>query len=129
MCWPCSLVTVSPRPRSETYRFLEDILIANGVSSVGALRELLNVADIELLLKVMRYRFHPGQIRIIDDLLLKKFGQAHIEATAARDAQPPQSKRRRQLKRKLDLMQQAHIAESGVETAAGSELGGVDSEA
>ncbi len=113
-----------PRPRSETYRFLEDILIANGVSSVGALRELLNVADIELLLKVVRYRFNPGQIRIIDDLLLRKFGRAHIDATAPKDAQPPQTKRRRQLKRKLELMQQAHIvdpatgygAEGAVET-------------
>lgn len=100
-----------PRPRSETYRFLEDILIANGVTSVGALRELLNVGDIELLIKVMRYRFHPGQIRIIDDLLLKKFGKDHIEATAPKDAQPSQTKRRRQLKRKLELMQQSHIAD------------------
>ncbi len=112
-----------PRPRSENYRFLEDILIANGVSSVGALRELLNVTDVELLLKVMRYRFHPGQIRIIDDLLLRKFGQAHIDATATKDAQPPQTKRRRQLKRKLDLMQQAHIAEYGGGTGSGTSNG------
>ena len=100
-----------PRPRSETYRFLEEILTVHGVTSVGALRELLDVTDIELLLKVMRYRFHPGQTRIIDDLLLKKFGQAHIDATAPKDAQPPQTKRRRQMKRKLEMMQQAHIAE------------------
>src|SRR5699024_10081986 len=98
-------------PRSETYRFLEEILTVHGVTSVGALRELLDVTDIELLLKIMRYRFHPGQTRIIDDLLLKKFGQAHIDATAPKDAQPPQTKRRGQMKRKLEMMQQAHIAE------------------
>lgn len=100
-----------PRPRSETYRFLEEILTVHGITSVGALRELLDVTDIELLLKIMRYRFHPGQTRILDDLLLKKFGQAHIDATAPKDAQPPQTKRRRQMKRKLELMQQAHITE------------------
>ncbi len=109
-----------PRPRSENYRFLEDILTANGVTSVASLRELLNVTDIEVLLKVMRYRFHPGQIRIIDDLLLKRFGQAHIDATVSTDSQPNNSKRRRQLKRKLELMQQAHIAEVSAETPGGS---------
>ena len=30
----------------------------------------------------MHYRFRPGQVRLIDDLLLNKFGPQHIEATA-----------------------------------------------
>ncbi|WP_080794487.1 GTP pyrophosphokinase [Corynebacterium pacaense] len=98
-----------PRPRSENYRFLEDILHANGINTVASLRDLLNAADIEVLLKVMRYRFHPGQIRIIDDLLLKKFGGAHISATVGQDSQSLDVKRHRQLKRKLEQMQAAHI--------------------
>ncbi|ALC06298.1 hypothetical protein CDES_09550 [Corynebacterium deserti GIMN1.010] len=98
-----------PRPRSTNYRFLEDILAANSITSVAQLRELLNPADIEVLMKVLEYRFHPGQIRIIDDLLLKRFGQAHIDATVSTDSQPHNAKRHRQLKRKLELMNQAHI--------------------
>lgn len=100
-----------PRPRSTNYRFLEDILLANSISSVAQLRDLLDPTDIEVLLKVMNYRFHPGQIRIIDDLLLKRFGQAHIDATVATDSQPLNAKRGRQLKRKLELMTQAHLVE------------------
>lgn len=100
-----------PRPRSTNYRFLEDILVANSITSVVQLRELLNPTDIEVLLKVMNYRFHPGQIRIIDDLLLKRFGQSHIDATVATDSQPLNAKRHRQLKRKLELMTQAHLVE------------------
>lgn len=101
-----------PRPRSTNYRFLEDILTANSITSVEQLRNLLNPTDIEVLLKVMNYRFHPGQIRIIDDLLLKKFGQAHIDSTVSTDSKPNDAKRRRQLKHKLELMAQAHIAEA-----------------
>ena len=29
----------------------------------------------------MKYRFRPGQVRLIDDLLLNRFGKDHIEAT------------------------------------------------
>lgn len=100
-----------PRPRSTNYRFLADILGANAVTSVAQLRELLDPTDIEVLLKVMDYRFHPGQIRIIDDLLLKRFGQAHIDATASAESPAPDPKRRRQLLRKLEIMQQAHLLE------------------
>lgn len=106
-----------PRPRSTNYRFLEDILVANSITSVGQLRELLNPTDIEVLLKVINYRFHPGQIRIIDDLLLKKFGQSHIDATVSTDSQPLNAKRRRQLKRKLELMTQSHITDSPASSA------------
>ena len=30
----------------------------------------------------MKYRFRPGQVRLIDDLLLNRFGESHIDATA-----------------------------------------------
>jgi hypothetical protein len=29
----------------------------------------------------MGYRFLPGQVRVVDDLLLKTFGEPYIEAT------------------------------------------------
>ena len=29
----------------------------------------------------MRYRFRPGQVRLVDDLLLNRFGEQHITET------------------------------------------------
>ncbi|HLR48573.1 MAG TPA: GTP pyrophosphokinase family protein, partial [Corynebacterium sp.] len=43
---------------------------------------LLNEHDIQTVHDAMKYRFRPGQVRLIDDLLLNRFGKEHIEATA-----------------------------------------------
>lgn len=72
-----------PRSRSETYRWLDELLELDGISSVGQLGQLLNDADIDTVRAAMRYRFNPGQVRLIDDLLLYNFGEDHIERTGA----------------------------------------------
>ncbi|WJZ03109.1 GTP pyrophosphokinase [Corynebacterium freiburgense] len=69
------------RSKSESYRWLEEILSANGISTVTQLKELLNEKDIALVEKAMKYRFKPGHVRIIDDLLLRRFGKLHIART------------------------------------------------
>ncbi|MDO4685125.1 MAG: GTP pyrophosphokinase family protein [Corynebacterium sp.] len=69
------------RSKSESYRWLEEILSANGIHTVAQLRELLSEADIAAVENAMKYRFQPGHVRIIDDLLLRRFGKQHIERT------------------------------------------------
>ncbi|AWB81600.1 GTP pyrophosphokinase [Corynebacterium yudongzhengii] len=70
-----------PRSRSEHYRWLEELLLANGINTVAELSELLNDSDISKVFRSMRYRFLPGQVRLIDDLLLLRFREEHIERT------------------------------------------------
>lgn len=70
-----------PRARSEHYRWLEELLTSNDVTTVADLEDLLADVDIEAVMSAMEYRFHPGQVRLIDDLLLRKFGDEHIRRT------------------------------------------------
>lgn len=70
-----------PRSRSEHYRWLEELLINNGITTVTGLAGLLSVKDIEKITDAMHYRFPPGQVRLIDDLLLQRFGEKHVERT------------------------------------------------
>ena len=70
-----------PRSRSEHYRWLAELLELSGITTMGQLKELLNVTDITRVNEAMRYRFQPSQVRLIDDLLLNRFGQAYIDAT------------------------------------------------
>lgn len=71
-----------PRSRSEHYRFLAELLENNGINRLSQLKELLDEDAIAHVHDAMRYRFRPGQVRLIDDLLLNKFGPQHIEATS-----------------------------------------------
>ena len=71
-----------PRSRSEHYRWLADLLETNGITTMGQLENLLNEHDIQTVHDAMKYRFRPGQVRLIDDLLLNRFGESHIDATA-----------------------------------------------
>ncbi|MCQ9330617.1 MULTISPECIES: GTP pyrophosphokinase family protein [Corynebacterium] len=71
-----------PRSRSEHIRFLAELLEANNIDTLAKLEALLNERDIIRVREAMRYRYKPGQVRLIDDLLLLHFGKEHIEATA-----------------------------------------------
>lgn len=96
-----------PRSRSENYRFLMEILAADGVTTVAELDSLLDDVDIEAVRGAMRYRFHPGQIRLIDDLLLRRYGQDHIDRTGKIGQRP--TSRPSHLSRRLKLMRAARI--------------------
>ncbi|AGF72855.1 GTP pyrophosphokinase [Corynebacterium halotolerans] len=98
-----------PRSRSEHYRWLEELLMANGITTVAELDELLNDADIDAVHAAINYRFRPGQVRLIDDLLLRRFGQAHIDRTGATGTRAGQRPQR--LSSRLRLMRDAHITE------------------
>jgi ppGpp synthetase/RelA/SpoT-type nucleotidyltranferase len=96
-----------PGSRSENYRFLMEILAADGITTVAELNVLLDDADIEAVRGAMRYRFHPGQIRLIDDLLLRRYGQAHVDRTGKIGLRP--QLRPAQLARRLEMMRTARI--------------------
>lgn len=96
-----------PGSRSENYRWLERLLNANGITTVAELEKLLNPNDIEAVHQAVQYRFHPGQIRLIDDLLLRRFGQEHINRTGSTGSRP--SQRPHQLAGRLKRMRAARI--------------------
>ncbi|WP_018297049.1 GTP pyrophosphokinase [Corynebacterium lubricantis] len=98
-----------PRSRSEHYRWLTELLHSNGVTTVQELSELLNDADIEAVSKAMKYRFNPGQVRIIDDLLLNRFGEDHIKRIGKSGNRSEQRKAR--LKKRLKLLRGASSAD------------------
>ncbi|GAB3694407.1 GTP pyrophosphokinase [Corynebacterium nasicanis] len=100
-----------PRSRSENYRFLAEILAADGITTVDELAALLEEGDIDSVRGALRYRFHPGQIRLIDDLLLRRYGQEHISRTGQIGARP--ALRPQQLARRLKLMRAARILRDG----------------
>lgn len=98
-----------PRAKTEYYPWMEDLLSRNGVTTVAELRKLLNEADIAAVEESMKYRFPPSQLRIIDDLLLLKFGEDHIERT--KDSGNRASQREGRLRKRRKIMQSAGVCD------------------
>ncbi|WP_257158507.1 GTP pyrophosphokinase [Corynebacterium cystitidis] len=96
------LGTRFPRSRTEAYRWLQDLLFANGLTTIRDLADLVNEADIEVVRAAMNYRFQPGQVRIIDDLLLNRYGTEHIRRTGNLSRQAKQRPQR--LKHRLEQL-------------------------
>ncbi|MCZ9308352.1 GTP pyrophosphokinase [Corynebacterium uberis] len=97
-----------PRSRSDHYRWLSELLARNGITHVGQLRELLNEEDISAVSSAMAYRYQPGQVRIIDDLLLARFGRDHIARTG--DTGNRSEQRPRRLERRLAALRAAGVS-------------------
>lgn len=77
-----------PQSRSEHYAWLEELLAAHGITTVAQLRQLLNAPDIAAVSDALAYRYTPGHVRIIDDLLLMHFREQHIERTGLTGKHP-----------------------------------------
>lgn len=99
-----------PRSRLEHYRWLAELLHAHGLTTINDLAELLNEADIGVVTQAMNYHYQPGQVRIIDDLLLNRFGNAHVKKTGNTGNRAAQRPRR--LKQRLKLLRSAQEAET-----------------
>ena len=70
-----------PLSRAGDYRFCTELLRAHGIEHVSEVAELINPADIEALSNSLSYPFVPGQVRVVDDLLLNRYGTEHIQRT------------------------------------------------
>lgn len=101
------LLPTVPRSKSEHYAWLEELLDANGVTTVGDLRELVAPDRVKAVEEALNYRFQPGHVRIIDDLLLAAFGAEHVKRTGRSGAHPAQRPAR--LRSRLAQMRKAGI--------------------
>ena len=73
----------NPRSRREHYQWLVELMAAVGITTVDEANRLLTEADWDALTERMGYRFIAGHVRILDDLLLSKFGQDYIDKTVS----------------------------------------------
>lgn len=98
-----------PQSRLEHYHWLEELLHAHGLTTVAQLTELMSPANLERVKTALHYTFQPGQVRIIDDLLLAAFGEEHIAKTGTTGNFPAQRPAR--LRHRLALI---NAAQSGL---------------
>lgn len=99
-----------PQSRLEHYHWLEELLHAHGLTTVAQLTELMSPANLERVKMALHYTFQPGQVRIIDDLLLAAFGEEHIAKTGTTGNFPAQRPTR--LRHRLALINAAQAGES-----------------
>lgn len=99
-----------PQSRLEHYHWLEELLHAHGLTTVAQLTELMSPANLERVKTALHYTFQPGQVRIIDDLLLAAFGEEHIAKTGTTGNFPAQRPAR--LRHRLALINAAQAGES-----------------
>lgn len=99
-----------PQSRLEHYHWLEELLHAHGLTTVAQLTELMSPANLERVKTALHYTFQPGQVRIIDDLLLAAFGEEHIAKTGTTGNFPAQRPAR--LRHRLALINAAKAGES-----------------
>ena len=98
-----------PQSRLEHYHWLEELLHAHGLTTVAQLTELMTPANLERVKTALHYAFQPGQVRIIDDLLLAAFGEEHIAKTGTTGNFPAQRPAR--LRHRLALINAAKAGE------------------
>lgn len=98
-----------PQSRLEHYHWLEELLHAHGLTTVAQLTELMSPANLEQVKTALHYTFQPGQVRIIDDLLLAAFGEEHIAKTGTTGNFPAQRPAR--LRQRLALINAAKAGE------------------
>ena len=98
-----------PQSRLEHYHWLEELLHAHGLTTVAQLTELMSPANFERVKTALHYTFQPGQVRIIDDLLLAAFGEEHIAKTGTTGKFPAQRPAR--LRHRLALINAAQPGE------------------
>lgn len=94
-----------PLSRAGDYRFLNELLRAHGIERVSQVAELINPADLEAVSNSLEYTFVPGQVRLVDDLLLNRYGADHIERTWDSGNRPKVRKVR--LTRRLEQLRSA----------------------
>lgn len=70
-----------PTSRVDYYHYAIEMLAAHDITTVAQLRELLAPKRLKALRKAMNYPYNPGQVRLVDDMLLFAYGREHIRKT------------------------------------------------
>lgn len=70
-----------PTSRVDYYHYAIEMLAAHDITTVAQLRELLAPKRLKALRKAMNYPYCPGQVRLVDDMLLFAYGREHIRKT------------------------------------------------
>lgn len=70
-----------PTSRVDYYHYAIEMLAAHDITTVAQLRELLAPKRLKALRKAMNYPYYPGQVRLVDDMLLFAYGREHIRKT------------------------------------------------
>lgn len=86
--------------RKSHYEWGLQLLVAAGVTTDEEFDAWLAARDVDALREKMRYRYEPGHVRLLDDLLLQAFGAEYVRATedlGNDPARPAKLRRRRQL--------------------------------
>lgn len=70
-----------PASKVAYYGYAVDMLTAHGITTYAQLADLLTKENLKHLFEAFNYPYAPGQVRIVDDMLLYVFGRAHIKKT------------------------------------------------
>ncbi|MDF2823844.1 MAG: hypothetical protein K0R68_1252, partial [Mycobacterium sp.] len=64
--------------RTEHYSWISGLLLELGIDSLDELEAVLDRADSDAINEALAYRFPPGAVRRLDDVLLAEFGERYI---------------------------------------------------
>lgn len=68
--------------RTDHYEWIAALVLELGITSLGALGEVLRSVDAEPLRERMDYRYPPGAVRRLDDDLLWVYGESYVDLRA-----------------------------------------------
>jgi putative GTP pyrophosphokinase len=83
------------RKSDDDWGWASELLAAHGLSTTTDLAGLLEAGVITQVRQALAHRYSPGPDRLLDDVLLWRFGPRHIELTAGGDRQRRESLQRR----------------------------------
>ena len=83
------------RKTDDDWGWAAELLAAHGLTTTTQLAGLLDAEAITRVRRALDHRYSPGPDRLLDDVLLWRFGERHIELTAGGDRQRKESLARR----------------------------------
>lgn len=83
------------RKSDDDWGWAAELLAAHELKTTTELAGLLDADAITEVRKALDHRYSPGPDRLLDDVLLWRFGRSHIQLTAGKDRQRQESLRRR----------------------------------
>lgn len=101
------------RKADDDWGWAAELLAAHGLDKTVQLVDLLQSDTISAVRKSLQHRYSPGPDRLLDDVLLWRFGTDHIDKTAE-PAKADSTSRRDSLRRRLGQMERyRQLSEQG----------------